>query len=217
MTLFDPYHVKGNGIEAELPSNKFQGVGKTWACRTWSPVWPQLSISTDRAGASIKAKSVGMIPSPRTVPSRRPRRGKYDVAATNSSMLVVKNVPFNDALPTHVTEIPRLANACDEHASSSSTSLSNPRVWSTSASSGDVCGEPIVIKDVHRSCANRATGEDDLLNPPRKARDTQPPMEWPMMQIFASGPSSSKISVRAVSIASKYQYNVLWFFRAPSR
>eukprot|EP00521_Asterionellopsis_glacialis_P020077 CAMPEP_0195337264 /NCGR_PEP_ID=MMETSP0708-20121125/16793_1 /TAXON_ID=33640 /ORGANISM="Asterionellopsis glacialis, Strain CCMP134" /LENGTH=87 /DNA_ID=CAMNT_0040408227 /DNA_START=92 /DNA_END=355 /DNA_ORIENTATION=+ len=68
MTPSLPYQAKssvGREIEAADPSIKFQGVGRTCACRTAVPVLPHFSISTLLA-PSMKANAVGTMPSPFT-------------------------------------------------------------------------------------------------------------------------------------------------------
>lgn len=149
-------------MEGAYPSNKFQGVGNTWQCRTGTPVKSHFSICTRRAGDSIKANSKGTIPSPNTSPPILPSKGKYELAATNCSTLVVRNVPLRLELPTQVMSMPRSVNAWEEQAGDSAISLNKPRVWSTKAVSGEICGVPKVMSDVHRSWANTETAVEDL-------------------------------------------------------
>ena len=82
-----------------------------------------------RAGSSINAKSNGTIPSPLTESFVFPSNGRYELAATNSSMLVVIKLPEKEELHKQVTSMPRsVTRVSDEHSDVSATSRSKPRV-----------------------------------------------------------------------------------------
>lgn len=127
-TPSDPYHTKspGRGMEGDEPSSRFQGVGSTCAWRTGTPVILHSCTSTTRAGSAMKARSVGTIPSP-LLPIL-PKRGKYELAATISSILVDRNEPSTPDEPTQVTSIPRSTRDSGEHSGDCSTSFKRPRV-----------------------------------------------------------------------------------------
>lgn len=120
------------------------------------------SRRTFRAGASMDAKSTGTIPSPLTSFPTRPKSGRYELAATTSSTSVVRKLPLKLVLQTQVISMPASAKDCDEHEGDSAISRRRPLVWSTKASSGEMCGVPSVTSDVQIDGANCPMAVEDL-------------------------------------------------------